>query len=111
MVAGDGGYGASGSRGFRGSESGRKRGEHATARHWNLDVAEIQKRMSAKKNAVRLHRGDRAGGIDGRVALDQDHSGHIARDNVPIVRARRGGSALPRHETTTSAFRGALPQC
>src|SRR6266403_1021911 len=72
MVAGDGADGAADIHDFGGSEVGRKRGEHATAGHRNLDVAEIQKRMSAKKNPVRLHRSDGAGGIDGRVALDQN---------------------------------------
>src|SRR5882762_10145472 len=65
MVAGDGADGAADIHDFRGSEVGRKRGEHAAARHRNLHVSEIQKWMSAKKNAVRLHRGDGAGGIDG----------------------------------------------
>src|SRR5712671_5028225 len=55
MVAGDGADGASDIHDFGGSEVGRKRGEHAAARHRNLNVAKIQKRMSAKKNAVRLH--------------------------------------------------------
>src|SRR5882762_11684479 len=65
MVAGDGADGAADIHDFCGSEVGRKRGEHAAARHRNLDVTEIQKRMAAKKNAVRLYRGDGAGGIDG----------------------------------------------
>src|SRR5712672_4315820 len=69
MVAGDGADGASDIHDFCGSEVGRKRGEHAAARHRNLDVAEIQKRMPAKKNAIRLYRRDGAGRIDGRVAL------------------------------------------
>src|SRR6266853_2448363 len=63
MVAGDGADGAADIHDFRGSEVGRERSEHAAARHRNLDVAEIQKRMSAKKNAVRLHRGYGTGGI------------------------------------------------
>src|SRR6266404_1431700 len=108
MVAGDGADRAADVHYFRGSEVGRKRGEHAAARHWNLDVAEIQKWMSAKKNAIRLHRGYGTGGIDGRVALYQNHSCHIAGNNVPIVRTRRGGPALRRNETITLDLRGEL---
>src|SRR6267378_266439 len=98
MVAGDSADGASDIHDFCGSEVGRKRGEHAASRHRNLDVTEIQKRMPAKKNAVRLHRGYGTGGIYRRVALYQNHSCHIAGNNVTIVRTRRGGSALGRNE-------------
>src|SRR5258705_12145691 len=93
---------------FRGREVGRECGEHAAARHRNLDVAEIQKRMSAKKNAVRLYCGDRAGRIDGGVALYQNHSCHVAGNNVPVVRTRRGGSTLRCNETITLDLRGEL---
>src|SRR5712671_217474 len=108
MVAGNSADGASDVHDFRGSEVGRKRGEHAAARHRNLDVAEIQKRMPAKKNAVRLHCGYGTGGIYRRVALYQNHSGHVAGDNVPIVRTRRGGSALRRNEAIALDLRGEL---
>src|SRR5437660_8520352 len=54
MITGDGADGAADIHDFRGSEVGRKSGEHAAAGHRNLNVAKIQKRMSAKKNAVRL---------------------------------------------------------
>src|SRR6267378_5888182 len=64
MVAGDGADGAADIHDFRGSEVGRKRGEHAAARHRNLHVSEIQKRMPAKKNAIGLYCGNSAGGID-----------------------------------------------
>src|SRR6267154_6040014 len=50
MVAGNSADGASDIHDFRGSKVGRKRGEHAAARHRNLNVTEIQKRMPAKKN-------------------------------------------------------------
>src|SRR6267378_4044148 len=68
MVAGNSADGAADIHDFRGSKIGRERGEHAAARHRNLNVTEIQKRMPAKKNAVRLYRGDGAGRINGRVA-------------------------------------------
>src|SRR5712671_1684292 len=86
MVPGNSADGAADIHDFRGSEVGRKRGEHAAAGHWNLNVTEIQKRMPAKKNAIRLYRRDGAGRIDGRVALYQNHSCHVAGDNVTIVR-------------------------
>src|SRR6266481_932709 len=108
MVAGNSADGAADIHDFRGSEVGGKRGEHAAAGHRNLDVAEIQKRMSAKKNAVRLYRRDCAGGIYRRVALYQNHSGHIAGNNVTIVRTRRGGSALRRNEVIALDLRGEL---
>src|SRR5258708_6487662 len=108
MVACNGADGASDIHDFCGSEVGRKRGEHAAARHRNLDVAEIQKRMPAKKNAVCLHCGYGTGGIDGRVALYQNHSGHIARNNVPVVRTGRGGSTLRGNEPVALDLRGEL---
>src|SRR5882757_3008696 len=108
MVAGDGADGAADIHDFRGSEVGRKRGEHAAARHRNLNVTEIQKRMPAKKNAIRLYRRDGAGRIDGRVALYQNHSGHIAGNNVPVVRTRRGGSTLRGNEPVALDLRGEL---
>src|SRR6267378_6197240 len=98
MVPGNSADGAADIHDFCGSEVGGKRGEHAAARHRNLDVAEIQKRMPAKKNAVRLHCGYGTGGIYRRVALYQNHSCHIAGNNVPVVRTRRGGSTLRRNE-------------
>src|SRR6266849_4510132 len=110
MVSGDGADGAADIHDFRGSEVRRKRGEHVAARHRNLYVAEIQKRMSAKKNAVRLHCGDSAGGIDGRVALYKDHSCHVAGDNMTIIRARCGGSALRRNEAIALDLGGELLQ-
>ena len=51
-------------------EIGRKRGDHAAAGHGNLNVTETQKRMATEIDAVGLHRGDRARGVDGSVALD-----------------------------------------
>src|SRR5712671_7812849 len=108
MVAGDGADGAADIHDFCGSEVGRKRGEHAAARHRNLDVAEIQERMPAKKNAVRLHCGYGTGGIYRRVALYQNHSCHIAGNNVTIVRTRRGGPTLRCDEPVALDLRGEL---
>src|SRR5882672_9385170 len=108
MVAGNSADGAADIHDFRGSEVGRKRGEHAAARHRNLDVAEIQEWMPAKKNAVRLYCGYGTGGIYRRVALYQNHSCHVAGDNVTIVRTRRGGSALGRNEPVALDLRGEL---
>src|SRR6267378_4214598 len=98
MVAGNSADGAADIHDFCGSEVGRKRDEHAAAGHRNLDVAEIQEWMPAKKNAVRLYCGYGTGGIYRRVALYQNHSCHIAGNNVPVVRTRRGGSTLRRNE-------------
>src|SRR5882672_4456822 len=108
VVAGNSADGAADIHDFCGSKVGRKRGEHAAARHRNLDVAEIQKRMPAKKNAVRFHCGYGTGGIYRRVALYQNHSCHIAGNNVPVVRTRRGGSTLRCNETITLDLRGEL---
>src|SRR6266852_6491987 len=110
MVASDGADGAANIYDFRGSEVRGKRSKHVAARHRNLYVAEIQERMSAKKNAVRLHCGDGAGGIDGRVALYQHHSCHVAGDNMTIIRARCGGSALRRNEAIALDLGGELLQ-
>src|SRR6266403_4109742 len=108
MVAGDGADGAADVHDFRGSEVGRKRGEHAAAGHRNLDVAEIQEWMPAKKNAVRLYCGYGTGGIYRRVALYQNHSCHIAGNNVTIVRTGRGGPTLRCHEPVALDLRGEL---
>src|SRR5712671_3111349 len=108
MVAGDGADGAADVHDFRGSEVGRKRGEHAAAGHRNLDVTEIQERMPAKKNAVRLHRGYGTSGIYRRVALYQNHSCHVAGNNVTIVRTRRGGPTLRCDEPVALDLRGEL---
>src|SRR5258707_10811845 len=48
MVARDGANGAADVHNLCGSEIGRKCGDHAAARHGNLNVAEIQKRMAAE---------------------------------------------------------------
>src|SRR5258708_38287419 len=49
MVAGDGADGAADIHDFRGSEVGRKTGEHAAAGHRHLTVTATQTRMPAKK--------------------------------------------------------------
>src|SRR6266403_2389202 len=108
MVAGDGADGSPDIHDFRGSEVGRKRGEHAAAGHRNLDVAEIQEWMPAKKNAVRLYCGYGTGGIYRRVALYQNHSCHIAGNNVTIVRTGRGGPTLRCNEPVALDLRGEL---
>src|SRR5882762_7527780 len=108
MVAGDCADGAADIHDFGGSEVGGKRGEHAAAGHRNLDVAEIQKRMPAKKNAVRLHCGYGTRGIYRRVALYQHHSCHIAGNNVAVVRTRRGGPTLRCNEAVALDLRGEL---
>src|SRR5260370_1360644 len=55
--------------------------------------------MATEIDTVRLHRGDRARGVDGSVALNKNHSGHVAGNETPIIRPRRRRAALRRNET------------
>ncbi len=108
MIAGDSADGAADIDDFGGGEVGGKRGEHTAARHGNLNLAEIQKGMAAEENAVRLHRGDGARGVDGGVALDEDHARHVARNETTVFRARRGGAALRGDEAVVLNLRREL---
>src|SRR6266849_6507544 len=58
MIPGNGADGAADVDDFGGSEIGRKRGDDTAARHGNLDVTEIQKRMTTEIDAVGLRRRD-----------------------------------------------------
>src|ERR1700674_135392 len=99
MVASNGVDGAADVDDFGGSEIGRERGDDAAARHGNLDVTEIQKRVAAEIDAVGLHRRDRAGGVDGGIALNKTHASHVSGHETPIIGTRRSRAALSRDET------------
>src|SRR6266478_5051715 len=98
MIARDGADGAADVDDFRGSEIGRERGDHAAARHGNLNVAEIQKRMAAEIDAVGLHYGDCARGVDGGIPLNENHTSHVAGNETPVIGPRRSRAALRRDE-------------
>src|SRR6266851_8480447 len=99
MVAGDGADGAANVDDFRGGKIGRKGGDHAAAGHRNLNVAETQKRMAAEIHFVGSHRGDRTRGVDGGIALNENHSGHVSGNKMSIIGLRRSCTALSRDET------------
>ncbi len=61
--------------------------------------------MAAEKNFVVLHGSDGASGIDGSVALDEHHSGHVAWRELSIVGARGSCAALCRDETVGTELR------
>ena len=65
-------------------------------------------RDGRRENAVGLHGGDGAGGIDGGVALHENHSGHIAGFQLRVIRARRGGATLSGDETVALQLRRKL---
>src|SRR5260370_1303320 len=98
MVAGDGADGAADVDDFRGSKIGRKGGDHAAARHGNLNVAETQKGMAAEIDFLGSYCGDRTRGVDGGIALNENHSGHISGNEVSIIGLRRSCAALSRDE-------------
>jgi hypothetical protein len=64
--------------------------------------------MAAQENAIGLHDGDGAGGVDGGVTLNEDHSGHIAGLELRVVGARSGGATLRSDETITLELRRKL---
>src|SRR5260370_4347792 len=99
MVAGDGADGAANVDDFRGSKIGRKGGDHAATRHGNLNVAETQKRMAAEIHFVASHRGDRARGVDGGIALNENHSAHVSGNEMSIICLRRSTAAFRRDQT------------
>src|SRR2546427_13204636 len=101
MVAGDGTDRAADVDNFRGGKIGRKRGDHAAARHGNLNVAEIQKRMATEINMIGLHRRDRARGIDRGIALNKNHAGHVSGNEMSIIRLRRSCAAWGRGEAVS----------
>ncbi len=99
MVASDSADGAADIHDLRGSQIGRKRGDHAASRHGNLDVTEAQKRMAAEIDAIAPHRRDGTSGIDGNIALNEDHPGHVSGGEMPIIGTRRCCAALCCNET------------
>jgi len=66
--------------------------------------------MAAEKNTVGLHGGDSAGGINGSIALHQDHSSHVAGDEMAVFRAWRGRAALRGDEAVALDLRRELLQ-
>ena len=54
--------------------------------------------MATEINAVGLHRCDRACGIDGSIALNQNHARHVSGNEPAIIRARRRRAALRRNK-------------
>src|SRR5260370_13993488 len=98
MVAGDGADGAANVDDFSGSKIGRKGGDHAAARHGNLNVAEAQKGMAAEIDFLGSYCGDRPRGVDGGIALNQNHSGHVSGSEMSIIRLRRSCAPLGRDE-------------
>ncbi len=110
VIAGNGADRAANIDDFRGCEIGRECGEDSAACHRELDGTKIEKGMAAEKNTVSLHGGDSAGGVDGRVALHQDHSSHVAGNEMGVFRAGRGRAALCRDEAVALDLRSELLQ-
>src|SRR5260370_4202044 len=112
MIGRDGADGAADVDDFRGSEIGRERGDHAAARHGNLNVAEIQKRMAAEIDTVGLHYGDCARGVDGGIPLNENHTSHVAGNETPIIGPRRSRAALrPDEAVALHLICGLLERC
>ena len=98
MIAGDRADGAADIDDLRRSEIGGKCSDDAAAGHGNCYVAKVHKRMATEIDAVGFDRGDGARGIDGGVALDQNHASHVARHEMRILRSRCRCAALRRDE-------------
>ena len=64
--------------------------------------------MAAEIDFVGLNGGNGAGGVDGGVALDQNHSGHVTGCQLLVVGARSGGAPLRGHEAVILDLRGEL---
>src|SRR5258708_30343228 len=98
MVACDRADGAADVDDFRGSKIGRKGGDHAAPRHGNLNVAETQKRMAAEIHFAGLYRGDRTSGVDGGIALNENHAGPVSRNEMSVIGLRRSCAASGRRD-------------
>src|SRR5262245_55684651 len=94
MIADNGPDRSAGIHDFCRSKIGRESGKDAASRHWQLHVTKIEERVTAEKNVVALYCCNGASGIDGDVALHQNHSGHIARRELGVVGTRGGSAAL-----------------
>src|SRR5713101_7421714 len=108
MVAGNRADGAANIDYFRGGEVGRERSDHATARHGKLNVAETQKWVATEINLVGSHRRDCAGGVNGDIALNKNHAGHVTGDEMPIIGPRRRRSPLRGDEAVALQLIGEL---
>src|SRR5882724_12487819 len=64
--------------------------------------------MPAEIDSVSLDRGDGAGGVDGGIALDENHSGHVTGCQLFVVGARSGSAALSCYEAIILDLRGKL---
>ena len=98
MVAGDRADGTADIDDLRRSEIGGKCSDDSAAGHGNRDIAEVHKRVATEIDPVGFDRGDGARGIDGGVALDQNHTSHVARNEMGILRTRCRCAALRRDE-------------
>src|SRR5260370_13809784 len=98
MVAGDGADGAANVDDFSGSKIGRKGGDHAAARYGNLNVAEAQKGMAAEIDFLGSYCGDRTRGVDGGIALNENHAGDVSGSEMSFIGLRRSCAPLGRDE-------------
>src|SRR6266853_829278 len=57
--------------------------------------------MAAEIDFVGSHRGDRARGVDGGIALNENHAGHISGNEMSVIRLRRSCAALGRDEAVS----------
>src|SRR5260370_17172067 len=64
--------------------------------------------MATEEDAVGWQGGDGGRGVDGGVALAEDHAGHVARNEVTVFRAGRGGAPLRCDEAITLDLRREL---
>src|SRR6202790_3512309 len=110
VVTGDGADGAADIDDLCGSQAGGKSGDNPAAGHGEGHLPEAQEGMAAEVHPVGLDSGDGAGGIDGGVALNENHASHVTGDQVRVFRARSGGAALGGDETVVLDLRGKLLQ-
>ncbi len=66
--------------------------------------------MAAEINFVGPHCGNRTRGVDGGIALNENHAGHVSGNEMSVIRLRRSCAALGRDETVALQLIGELLQ-
>ena len=57
--------------------------------------------MAAEIHFVGSHRGDRTRGVDGGIALNENHAGHVSGNEMSIIGLGRSRAALGRDEAVS----------
>ena len=108
MIGGDGADGTRHVDNFRGLQLGGERRDHAAARHRKLNITEIQKGVTTEIHAISLDGGDRTRGVNGGVALHENHARHIAGHEMRVLRAWCGCAALRGDQAVALKLTGEL---